>query len=181
MIHLGDLSRYRETECSNESPKWGPAVGYYNLATDIYPDSGVSHNQLAVIALHDQSHVRSMYHLYRAIAVREPHPQGRANLEIEFKKITAAWDKGELIKVARSRDSNSSTKALSAWFVRLHSKCYLGEDFPGRGELEDEVLGQMRTAIQDRANAALLLKLVLINISAEWLVVKKIEGRLPLS
>lgn len=155
-------------------------MGFYNLAIDINPDSGVAHNQLAVIALHDQSHVRSLYHLYRAITVKQPHPRGKANLEIEFKKVTAAWGKGELINVARARDrdSNSSTKALSAWYVRLHSKCFQGEPFSGHDELENEVIGQLKTAILDhgRDHSALLHKFVIINISAEWFVMRQIEG-----
>lgn len=174
--HLGDLSRYRETECSTETPKWGPAVGYYNLAIEIYPQSGLSYNQLAVIALADSSHLKAIYYLYRSLAVQEPYPRGQGNLEIEFKKVTSAWDKGELIKHAPSRDGHGSNKALVAWFVRLHSKCYTGQAFAEHRELEDEVLGQLAQAITQPSIEGLLQRLVLTNISAEWFAATRTQG-----
>ena len=176
--HLGDLSRYRETECSPNPPKWGPAVGYYNLAIEIYPHSGLSYNQLAVIALADSSHIRAMYYLYRSLTVSDPHPRGQQNLQLEFKKITAAWDKGELIKQGNPRDANTGNKALVAWFVRLHSKCDNGEEFAGRRELEDEVLSQLVQALKQQSIDVLLHRLVLINVSAQWITAKKIRGSL---
>ena len=63
LIHLGDLSRYRETELVDKDKErnWGPAKGYYDLAAEIYPDSGGAHNQLAVISREDGDHFRSVY------------------------------------------------------------------------------------------------------------------------
>ena len=77
LIRLGDLSRYRETELVAKDRNWGPAIGYYDLAMVIYPASGASHNQLAVIALADGNHLRATYHLYRALSAHEPHPSAR--------------------------------------------------------------------------------------------------------
>jgi hypothetical protein len=40
LIRLGDLSRYRESELVSKDRNWGPAIGYYDLASVINPASG---------------------------------------------------------------------------------------------------------------------------------------------
>lgn len=164
LIRLGDLSRYRETELVTKERNWGPAIGYYDLATLIYPASGASHNQLAVIALADGNHLRATYHLYRALAAQEPHPSAKGNLEIEFRKVMSAWAKRELI---RPEDAGIPGRALAPWFVYLHAQCYKGVDFPEHDELESEVLNQLAVDLKERSLEGTLQKFVLINISAE--------------
>lgn len=169
LVRLGDLSRYRETEINTKDRNWGPATGYYDLAGAIYPASGASHNQLAVIALADGNHLRATYHLYRALAVDEPHPTAKGNLEIEFKKILAAWSKGELIvSKPTPNDGGDAGKALIAWFVRLHARCYRGQDFAEHDELESEVLSQLAVDLKERSLDATLHKFILINVAAEY-------------
>ncbi|KAH8434630.1 uncharacterized protein LDX57_012272 [Aspergillus melleus] len=164
LIHLGDLSRYRETELVSKDRNWGPAIGYYDLAMIIYPASGMSHNQLAVIALADGNHLRATYHLYRALAAQEPHPSARSNLEIEFRKVKSAWTKRELI---RPEDAGIPGRALAPWFVYLHAQCYKGTDFPEHDELESEVLNQLAVDLKERSLEGTLQKFCLINIAAE--------------
>ncbi|KAI9877059.1 MAG: hypothetical protein M1830_004909 [Pleopsidium flavum] len=151
LVRLGDLSRYRETELVTKDRNWGPAIGYYDLAGTIYPVSGASHNQLAVIALADGNHLRATYHLYRALAVEEPHQTAKRNLEIEFKKILAAWDKGELISKGPARDGSGADKAFLGWFMRLHARCYKGIEFTEHDELENEVLSQLAVDLKERS------------------------------
>ncbi|PLB51862.1 hypothetical protein P170DRAFT_91924 [Aspergillus steynii IBT 23096] len=164
LIRLGDLSRYRETELVSKDRNWGPAIGYYDLAMIIYPASGMSHNQLAVIALADGSHLRATYHLYRALAAQEPHPSARSNLEIEFRKVKTAWAKQELI---RPEDAGVPGRALAPWFVYLHAQCYNGTDFPEHDELESEVLNQLAVDLKERSLEGTLQKFCLVNIAAE--------------
>ncbi|KAI9782270.1 MAG: hypothetical protein M1835_004068 [Candelina submexicana] len=174
LIRLGDLSRYRETETTTKDRNWGPAIGYYDLAGAIYSSSGASHHQLAVIALADGNHLSTTYHLYRALAVEEPHPGAKGNLEIEFKKISVAWDRGELI----SNDSPSGTcpgKALAAWFMRLHARCYRGEEFAEHDELESEVLSQLAIDLKERSLGRALHKFILINIAAESFAATRLQ------
>jgi len=179
LIQLGDLSRYRETELGDEKErKWGPAIGYYNLATEINPDSGHSHNQLAVIAREDGNHFRSVYHIYRSLASKYPYPQAQGNLELEFKKIVAAWDKGELINNHKSADSNKAARALMGWFVRLHSKCYKGEEFKEHDELEGEVLTQLAIQLKECLLEGILQKIILINLAAEYFASVQLQGML---
>ncbi|KAJ5665128.1 uncharacterized protein N7477_007576, partial [Penicillium maclennaniae] len=164
LIRLGDLSRYRETELVAKDRNWGPAIGYYDLASVIYPVSGASHNQLAVIALADGNHLRATYHLYRALSAQDPHPSAKGNLEIEFRKIMNLWTKRELI---RPEDAGIPGRALAPWFVYLHAQCYKGIDFPEHDELESEVMSQLAVDIRERSLEGTLQKLCLVNIAAE--------------
>ncbi|KAL3476134.1 hypothetical protein BJX99DRAFT_228620 [Aspergillus californicus] len=164
LIRLGDLSRYRETELVGKERNWGPAIGYYDVATNIYPASGASHNQLAVIALADANHLKATYHLYRALSAQEPHPTAKSNLEIEFKKVTSLWKKRELI---RPEDAGIPGRSLAPWFVYLHAQCYKGVDFPEHDELESEVLSQLAVDLKERSLEGTLQKFCLVNIAAE--------------
>ncbi|KAJ5223601.1 hypothetical protein N7468_008143 [Penicillium chermesinum] len=164
LIRLGDLSRYRETELVIKDRNWGPAIGYYDLAAVIYPASGASHNQQAVIALADGNHFRATYHLYRALSAQEPHPSAKGNLEIEFRKVMSAWAKRELI---RPEDAGIPGRALAPWFVYLHAQCYKGNDFPEHDELESEVMSQLAVDIRERSLEGMLTKFCLVNVAAE--------------
>ncbi|ORY16488.1 hypothetical protein BCR34DRAFT_107652 [Clohesyomyces aquaticus] len=176
LIQLGDLSRYRETELVDKDRNWGPATGYYGLAAEINPDSGQSHNQLAVIAREDGNHFRSTYHLYRSLASKEPHLLAKQNLELGFKKIVTAWNRGELISNRTSPDGNTAGQALVAWFIRLHSKCYRGKEFAQHDELENEVLGQLAIELKERPLDSILHKIILINLAAEYYATVQMAG-----
>ena len=166
LVRLGDLSRYRETELKKKNRNWGPAIGYYELAAVVNPESGASHNQLAVIARADNNHVRTVYHLYRAQTVPHPFPTAQDNLELEFKKIIDAWKKGELI---RSEQAGQLSEALRVGFVCLHARCYKGTEFPEHDELENEFLRQLAVELKERSLDNLLQKICLTNIAAEFL------------
>src|SRR5436190_3811563 len=155
LIRLGDLSRYYEMELvpPTKSRNWGRAIGYYSLAGTIKPESGVSDNQLAVIALADGNHLQATYHLYRALSAREPYPTSNGNLEIEFRKILTAWAKGEL--GAASKDEKAS---LISWFIYLHAQCYKGVDFPEHDELENEILSQLAVDLKEQSLEVVLLQ-----------------------
>lgn len=141
--------------------------------------SGASHNQLAVIALVDVNHLSATYHLYRALAVEEPHPSAKGNLEIEFKKIEEAWSKGELIKSDPVRNGQEAGKALVGWFMRLHARCYKGLDFQEHEELESEVLSQLVVDLKERSFESTLSKLIMVNIAAEFFAGVRLQGKLP--
>ena len=177
LIRLGDLSRYRESEQAGKEYNWGPAIGYYTLAGVIYPASGASHNQLAVIARADANHLRATYHLYRALAVEKPHPAARGNLELEFKKIHEAWEKGEVIANDLQSDGQGSEKALVGWFMRLHARCYNGVDFVEHDELENEVLSQLAVDLKERSLEGTLNKIIVINIAAEQFAIDRLLGK----
>lgn len=173
MIHLGDLSRYRETELQKKERNWGPAKGYYDLATAIDPASGASYNQLAVIALDDGDHLRAVYYLHRALMVEKPFPTAHANLELEFKKVLDRQKKQTLIPL---RDAGSPGIGLQAWFVVFHASCYRGYEFKERGDLENEILSQLAVDLKERPLDGTLTKFVLINVAAEHLARQRTTG-----
>ncbi|KAL8794869.1 MAG: hypothetical protein Q9195_002581 [Heterodermia aff. obscurata] len=168
LVRLGDLSRYRETELSGDKSNWGPAIGYYDLAGTVYPPSGVSHNQLAVIAKCREHHLSAIYHLYRALAAEESHPMAKGNLELEFRKIEAAWTKAESISSRVAEKPQQPGTVLENLFMRLHALCYKGSEFAEHDELENEVLSQIAVELKERPLESFLNKIVLINITAQF-------------
>jgi hypothetical protein len=171
LLRLGDLSRYRN-DLRTKDRSWEPALGYYTLASDLDPDSGSSHNQMAVIALSDENHLDALYHLYRAIVVEKPHPAAKGNLEIEFKKITAAFEKNS------QPSPKDDIAKMVLWFVRLHAKLYKGVEFPGHQELENEFLHRLALLLKEQSFEQILEKFVLINFAAGYFAGEKIRGQL---
>ncbi|KAL9128897.1 MAG: hypothetical protein Q9217_002519 [Psora testacea] len=168
LIRLGDLSRWRETQLVTKDRNWGPAIGYYHLAGTIYAASGACHHQLAVIALVDDDHFRSIYHLYRALAVAEPHPSARGNLEIELHKMAEILAKGGPTADISGREDSVSKGALTGSFLRLHATFSIGCGFLEHSELEREAIKQLVNASKERSKEASVRKIVLINLAAEY-------------
>ncbi|KAI5303924.1 hypothetical protein KEM56_007049 [Ascosphaera pollenicola] len=165
LIRLGDLSRYREMELTTNPRlrKWDKAIAYYTLASTICPESGMPQNQLAIIGLAEGNHLEATYRLYRSAASRDPHPSAPENLHIEFKKILAAWTRGEPLSIVN--DVKSSVVSL---FIYFHAKCAQGHNFTEREELTSEILGQIQVDLKEGAfERSLLQKFALINIAAE--------------
>lgn len=151
---------------------------YYGLANDLYPKSGNAFNQMAVISLAEGQHLNAIYHLYRALAIDEPHPVAEGNLAIEFKKITKEWASGS--KPSLTKGSGPVTGVagpLVSWFVRLHAKLYKGEEFSGHDELENEVLSQMTVLLKEQSLEGTLDKIVLINIAAEYFAAERLQSK----
>lgn len=156
---------------------WGPAIGCYDLAHIIYPASGASHNQLAVIALVDANHLRAIYHLYRALAVDEPHPNAKGNLEIEFRKIQEASDKEASIDGDNERGVPQSSGALVRCFMCLHALSYSGAQTPEHEDVESEALRYLAVNVKERSLDGIINKIVLINIAAEYFAGVRLRGR----
>ncbi|CAD0039861.1 unnamed protein product [Aureobasidium pullulans] len=177
LIYLGDLFRYRAAERLDKEPDWGPAIGYYALAASLRPDSGLAFHQQSVVAFEQGDYLRSTYYLYRSINVDEPHPNAIPNLELQFKKITTGWQKGDLVPKHSPQDPVASRSALLSWFIRFHSLCYNGQQFPGYDELEREVLSGTVIEIKGRTLDALLSKMTLINFCAQATAGNQFESK----
>jgi len=177
LIYLGDLFRYRAAEKLDKVPDWGPAIGYYALAIALRPSSGMAFHQQSVVAFEQGDYLRSTYYLYRAIVVTEPHPNATANLELQFKKITAGWDRGELIPKHSPSDRSASRKALISWFVRFHSMCYRGQHFSQYEELEKEVLSRVAYELKKRTLDGILSKMVFINVAAQATATTRFQSK----
>jgi tetratricopeptide (TPR) repeat protein len=177
LIYLGDLFRYRAAERLDKEPDWGPAIGYYALAASLRPDSGLAFHQQSVVAFEQGDYLRSTYYLYRSINVDEPHPNAIPNQELQFKKITTGWQKGDLVPKNSPQDPVASRKALLSWFIRFHSLSYNGQHFTGYDELEREVLSRTVTEIKARALDGVLSKMALINFCAQATAGNQFESK----
>ena len=173
LVHLGDLSRYREAEIETKQRNWAPAVGYYDLAAAIRPSSGASHNQMAVIALTDENHMRALYHLYRALTVQFPYPRARENLDLEFRKVLDRKNKNQLFPKGPQQQPGD---VLQAWFVYLHARLHAGVSFPEHEELENEVLTNLSVELKERPLDGLLNKFALSSIAAQHLASSEPAG-----
>ncbi|KAI1005254.1 hypothetical protein K3495_g2963 [Podosphaera aphanis] len=168
LLRLGDLSRYRNMLRTRQQ-SWQPAMGYYQLANDLYPMSGMAHNKMAVIALAEANHLNAVYHLYRAISAPEPDPLAPGNLAIEFKKILSA----------RFTARNDPAATLSHWFVLLHANFNEGIDFPTHEELQNEVLSRLTLLLKEESCGGLLEKFVLVNIAAQAYSCQQLQDQGP--
>ena len=177
LIRLGDLSRWRETQLETKDRNWVPAIGYYDLAGRIYPASGASHNQLAVIALQDSNHLGAVYHLYFALALEEPHPNAKDNLEVEFKKIEELWSEDELSKRKKKMDTQGLATDIAALFVRLHAYYYKGNVSLEQEDLERKTLKQLAMNLKERSIDMILSKMVLVNIAAEYFAGQRLRSK----
>ncbi|KAF2148387.1 hypothetical protein K461DRAFT_297810 [Myriangium duriaei CBS 260.36] len=167
LISLGDLARWRATEKLDKEPTWGPAIGYYDLAVALRSSSGVAFNQRSIIAQHDRDHLRATYYVYRSIVVEEPFEKGLDNLGIHMSSLRKKWGSSDFSPKSNIPGFEGANKALTVWFLRLHSMCYLGEMFKGHDELEAEVINRLESHVLQAENPGLLMKIILINMAAE--------------
>lgn len=171
LVQLGDLSRYRETELQTKERNWGPAKGYYDLAITLDPTSGVAYNQLAVIALADQDHLRAVYYLYRAIMVFNPAPLAPKNLELEFKKIRTRASQGVPISASNTKGESD----LSDSFILYHSRC-ADNAFAGSDDQQNEIFQRLADDLREKPLDSRVRKFCLINIAAEHAMGRSIRS-----
>ncbi|OHE96091.1 telomerase activating protein Est1 [Colletotrichum orchidophilum] len=169
LIHLGDLSRYR-MQARHKVPSYEAALTYYSLAHDILPNSGFAHHQMGIIYLDERKHLDIIYHFYRAMAIQDPHPMAAHNLEAELKSASAPS------APARRTGPPDPQEAFVTWFVKLHSHFSKGEPFPQHEGLEKEVINHLEMAIKAPNTQGILLKMVLLNMSAFYVYNNKAKG-----
>ncbi|KAI4230732.1 MAG: hypothetical protein LQ349_006067 [Xanthoria aureola] len=171
LIHLGDLSRYRESELVARDAKrnWGPAIGYYDLANAINPCSGTPHNQLAIIARIEGNPTRTLYHLYRAQIAYEPPPTAANNLDLELKKLRGALKPADFA-VSCSDPTGSPSAEIQRSFPLLHSCCFGATVLQEYNDLEDRVLQYLCRGLKERTlSTEILNMIVLSNIAADFI------------
>lgn len=179
LIRLGDLSRYRALEGSSKQ-NWDPAVAYYHLASIINPAWGIPHNQLSIIALERGNHVDILYHLYRALAVDEPHPMGAKNLEIEFRKIASARRKGEdLVNCEHVTDDGV---VLQDGLIDIQRACYrAGLGLKSYESIEADFFNQLWKDLSTPISTSLLWKVAITNIASSHVVRLGMQGELAMN
>lgn len=169
LLRLGDLSRWRySTRVDGERGQPRDAVGYYELAEIIRPESGAAQNQLAVLAAGDKHSFRALYHFYRSLAHEQPHELALQNLDLEFKKIRNFSDE-ELIRSSMPSDHNQSVARLRTWFIRFLAGLHTGAIFPQQDELESEIIGRISHGLsRGDAHNSTIERMILMGICAGW-------------
>ena len=144
LLHLGDLSRWREQARTEGEVNFGPAIGFYDLAATLRPDSGKPHHQLAVIAASspEPDDLRIVYHFYRSLTAVFPHPKAEENLEQQFQKIMSRPSHQRSLSVRRQEESATVTDLIS-WHMQLHAMCRTGPSFDEYAGLEHQVIGYL--------------------------------------
>ncbi|KAK4481755.1 hypothetical protein RD792_012666 [Penstemon davidsonii] len=88
LIYLGDLARYKGLygEGDSKSRDFTAASSYYMQASSLWPSSGNSHHQLAILAGYLNDELVSIYRYFRSLAISNPFVTARDNLIIAFEK-----------------------------------------------------------------------------------------------
>ena len=181
-MHLGDLSRYRESEIGVKDKKknWRPAIGYYDLAIEISPSSGTPHTQLAIIARMENDHIRTLYHLYRAQIAYEPQPGAINNLDRELKMLRVSL-KPAGFPVDTSDPTGSPPTYLKRCLPLLHSYYFgvsVSQDY---NQVEGRALRHLSKGLKERTlDTELVNMIVLSNIAADIAAGDRWQGRLLL-
>lgn len=169
-MRLGDLSRYRETEIQTKERNWGPAKGHYQLAISLHPESGAAFNQLAVMALADDDHLRAVYYLHRAAAAGKPFPVAPGNLKLEFEKILKMKPQEASAILDMSKET---LNVLENRLLEFHANCHTRpSEFLTYQEKSSRILQLVQLGfeeISDRSLDKTMQKICLINIAAEYL------------
>ncbi|KAH8129284.1 hypothetical protein ACSS6W_001683 [Trichoderma asperelloides] len=159
LVHLGDLTRYR-VQARHKNSGYEGALLYYGLAHHLQPQSGFAFHQMGIINLEQGNHLDVVYHFYRALAVKSPHPNAQTNLEAEFKTVLAPNGSKSRHNVTAPQDH------FTMWFVKLHAYFYKGEVFRPQEELEGEVMHRLEMACRNPASSNALLKMAQVNMLA---------------
>ncbi|KAH7162639.1 hypothetical protein B0J13DRAFT_15503 [Dactylonectria estremocensis] len=165
LICLGDLARY-QTQAGLRKSSYAISMAYYSLAYDLKTDSGFAFHQMGIISLEESKELDVIYYFYRGIAVADPHPNAKQNLESKFKTILQS-DKAPPRKTARAPQD-----AFITWFSKLHAVFYKGE-VPPSSELEREVLHRLGMASKNSSQADVLFKMTLVNMSSYYVASQK--------
>lgn len=172
LVRLGDLSRYRETQLQSTNRNWGPAKGYYKLAIVVLPTSGAPYHQLGAVAQIDQDTFGTTYYFYRALMQATPHPNARANLELQFRKTCKLWEKPKNHSV-----KDGCFTSFPSRFVAFHAKCYSEVGFDEQRDLETELIHEITVTLLQRPDTGVLSKICLTNIAAESSALERLRSK----
>ena len=168
LIHLGDLSRWRETQLVTQGCNWGPAIGYYELASRVCRHSGEGYFQMAIISRVGSNVFDTTYYLYRALAVAEPHQLAGDNLQIHLRSIIDASQAEELNEHLLSGETQASREGLISAFLLLHAYHCTEPNFARITNFEADYLKRLKAALDQRSLETTVSRIFLINLAAEY-------------
>ncbi|TPX46051.1 hypothetical protein SeLEV6574_g03472 [Synchytrium endobioticum] len=86
LLSLGDLARYKEFYAERKEKNYSTAKLFYRLASQLAPDSGNPHNQLAVVESHENQQLGAVERYLRSLLIRHPFMAAKDNLFILLQK-----------------------------------------------------------------------------------------------
>lgn len=100
-VYIGDLTRYSALQHPGEAltKDWSTPAGHYSIAARLHPQSGMPHNQLAVLATYIEDDTTALYQYCRAMLCTAPFPTARANLILLLDKRRSG---GHIARAANS-------------------------------------------------------------------------------
>ena len=119
LIHLGDLSRYRNL--------MDGAEGYYKQAVLVEPSSGHPYNQLALLETVRGDKLSTLFYYARSLALKHPFPPAKINLEKLFKQLIKNNPKSQ-------RGGRLTAEECLLSFLKLQGQIGLHYDFESAEE-----------------------------------------------
>ena len=187
LLRLGDLHRWQnEGLLPEDTADYGPSVGFYDLASKLNPDSGATYHQLAVIETLTPKPdlLRVLYYLYRSVTCKIPHSKAHENLKQQLRK-TMSHSRSHTTHSSlaiQQEDANAPDHRLSelvTWLAEVHVQCSVEISFDDYLMLEGKFSKLLRHNLaQSMHMSSILKKIVLVNISAEWIARQQYEGKI---
>jgi hypothetical protein len=181
LVWLGDLSRWRAQDIDTGNRDWRPAVGYYDLAHQVYPISATPYLGLSNIEIDKKNWFMGLYYTHRGLS-SEDLPSGtrlvfEKNLTILMKEIGVAYQSRAIFKAMKDAYPAPGESSVLSWYLGLHSKMPVGNEIPNRNSTEREILTQLKTQIQNKSvRDTVLFKMILINIAAQDVAESHLAG-----
>ncbi|GAA6040188.1 hypothetical protein JCM8097_004171 [Rhodosporidiobolus ruineniae] len=155
-----------QQQAQKKVKNYSKAAECYNQARLLLPDNGNPSNQLAVLAQYASDPLSSVYHYFRALAVRQPFGTAKANLQITFKKAVARYFSAAEGGGEGEGDEASRFRVV---FVALQGVLYNKErlaDFP---LLASRTESLFLTCLEERQlTSDVVVKIVVTVLSALW-------------
>jgi hypothetical protein len=125
LMHLGDLSRWREERRIRGKHQWHHANEFYELAGTIRPQSGQPHHQLGVLnRLAGGKESTTLCHLLRSATTQQPHSAALDSMDKLCNKILGT-DREQ------SRTSNPNNGDLDGVFVMVWARIWAWKESNG--------------------------------------------------
>ncbi|KAK4688260.1 hypothetical protein P7C73_g1856, partial [Tremellales sp. Uapishka_1] len=180
LICLGDLERYKEQYSENtrksiregkgyKREKFDLALAYYQVAQRLVPDNGSAYNQLAVIASYVEDTFLCIVNYYRSIAVKQPFPEGKANLKRLSFKVYSKWENEQQAGQGAQDGLADDKEICKRDFLVVLSILYLGNDFQHLPYLARSVLPRLQALLRTKAlECDAIVRVTTSLIAAHW-------------
>jgi len=167
IVHLGDLSRWREQEHKTEGKEWKHAFRFYDLAVMLDSTNGKAFNMLGALHLYQHDWFTAAYFFYRAVTARTPFAKAMNSLQICY----MATSDGPPDEQAEGAELVPSA---GPFLVHIH-----GRYVKGRSVSDDDQtkVAENMILVLDEGDGKTAHRMVLSNIAAEWIATEEWKNK----